>query len=87
MDNTLSFFPFYLKKWYCVKKQGCALAEPGGPWRLTLALRQLGNLSRFFRSNDMLGTLDFTRSRALGSLQFSLEQSPGVEVRHHKTCL
>ena len=27
--------------------QGCALAEPGGPWRLTFALRRLENL-RFF---------------------------------------
>ena len=27
--------------------QGCALAEPGGPWRLTFALRRLANL-RFF---------------------------------------
>ena len=27
--------------------QGCALAEPGGPWRLTFALGRLGNL-RFF---------------------------------------
>ena len=27
--------------------QGCALAEPGGPWRLTFALRRLGNLSFF----------------------------------------
>ena len=27
--------------------QGCALAEPGGPWRLTFALGQLENL-RFF---------------------------------------
>ena len=27
--------------------QGCALAEPGGPWRLTFALGRLENL-RFF---------------------------------------
>ena len=26
-------------------RQGCALAEPGGPWRLTFALGRLGNLS------------------------------------------
>ena len=32
-----------LVQWY----QGCALAEPGGPWRLTFALGQLENL-RFF---------------------------------------
>ena len=30
---------------HCV--QGCALAEPGGPWRLTFALGRLENL-RFF---------------------------------------
>ena len=29
------------------KCQGCALAEPGGPWRLTFAPAQLENL-RFF---------------------------------------
>ena len=28
-------------------KQGCALAEPGDPWRLTFALGRLENL-RFF---------------------------------------
>ena len=32
-----------LVQWY----QGCALVEPGGPWRLTFALGQLENL-RFF---------------------------------------
>ena len=31
----------------CHGKRGCALAEPGGPWCLTFALRQLENL-RFF---------------------------------------
>ena len=29
--------------------QGCALAEPGGPWRLTFALGRLGNLSSFIQ--------------------------------------
>ena len=27
-----------------LRTQGCALAEPGGPWGLTFALGQLGNL-------------------------------------------
>ena len=31
----------------CITIQGCALAEPGGPWHLTFALGQLENL-RFF---------------------------------------
>ena len=40
------------KLWYFGYKvppydQGCALAEPGGPWRLTFALGRLENL-RFF---------------------------------------
>ena len=39
--------------------QGCALAEPSGPWRLTFALGRLENLI-FFHTNHMLGTLDFT---------------------------
>ena len=29
------------------QSQGCALAEPGGPWRLTFAFGRLENL-RFF---------------------------------------
>ena len=29
------------------KKQGCALAEPGGPWRLTFLLGRLENLCFF----------------------------------------
>ena len=28
-----------------LRTQGCALAEPGGPWGLTFALGRLGNLS------------------------------------------
>ena len=39
-------------------RQGCALAEPAGPWRLTFALRRLENL--IFLYSHMLGTLDFT---------------------------
>ena len=40
--------------------QGCALAEPGGPWCLTSAL---GQLEIFLLSqNHMLGTLDFKGS-------------------------
>ena len=29
--------------------QGCALAEPGGPWRLTFSLRQQEHLSFFIQ--------------------------------------
>ena len=38
--------------------QGCALAEPGGPWCLTFVLGRLENL--FFIQIIMLGTLDVT---------------------------
>ena len=41
--------------------QDCAVAEPGGPWRLTFALGQLENLS-FFQTNHILGILDLTGS-------------------------
>ena len=42
--------------------QGCALAEPGGPWRLTFA--QLGDQKILLSSyrSYMLGNLDFTVS-------------------------
>ena len=33
-----------------LRTQGCALAEPGGPWGLTFALGQLGNLVFSYKS-------------------------------------
>ena len=51
---------------------GCALAEPGGPWGITFALRRLESL-RFFIQIIMLGTLDFKVSEHMATLQFSLE--------------
>ena len=33
-----------------LRTQGCALAEPGGPWGLTFALGQLGNLAFSYKS-------------------------------------
>ena len=59
--------------------QGCALAEPGGPWRLTFALGRLENL-RFFHTNHMLGTLDFTVSEHWAP--FNFPQS--TALKHHK---
>ena len=50
-------------------KQGCALAEPGGPWRLTFALGQLENL-RFFTQDSVPGTLDFTVSKHWAPFNF-----------------
>ena len=38
-----------------------ALAEPGGPWSLTVVIGRLENLI-FFHTNQLLGTLDFTVS-------------------------
>ena len=35
--------------------QGCALAEPGGPWRLTFVSRVIRKSLLFYR-NHMLGT-------------------------------
>ena len=40
--------------------QGCALAEPDGPWLPTLALRWLANLN--FPYKSYAGHLDFTGS-------------------------
>ena len=51
---------------YCV--QGCALAEPSGPWWLTFALGRLENF--FFHTNHMLGTLDFTVSEHWAPFNF-----------------
>ena len=53
--------------------QGCALAEPGGPWRLTFALRQQGHLSFLYKS--YAGHPGFYSFKTLGSLQFYLEHS------------
>ena len=44
------------------KMQGCAVAEPGGPWCPTFALRWLGNLSFFCTNHNMLGTIKFRGS-------------------------
>ena len=61
------------KLWYFGYKvppydQGCALAEPGGPWRLTFALGRLEN--QIFHTNHMLGTLDFTGYEHWAPLNF-----------------
>ena len=53
--------------------QGCALVEPGGPWRVTFALGRLENLRFSYKSYP--GRPGFYRFRALGFLQFSLEHS------------
>ena len=45
-----------------ILKQGCALAESGGPWCLTFALGRVENLRFFIQIIIMLGTLDFTVS-------------------------
>ena len=59
------------------KYQGWVLAAPGGLRCLTFDLGWSGNLFFFFDKNPMLSTLAFTlyRFRALGSLQFFLEDS------------
>ena len=53
--------------------QGCALAEPGGPWCLTFALGRLEISDFSYKS--YAGHPGFYSFRALGSLQFSLEHS------------
>ena len=58
-----------------IRFQGCALAEPGGPWHPTFVLGRLENLSFLFKS--YAGHPRFYRVKALGSLQFSLEHSLG----------
>ena len=50
--------------------QGCALAEPSGPWRLTFALGRLENLI-FFSYKSYAGHPRFYSFGELGSLQFS----------------
>ena len=54
--------------------QGCALAEPGGPWRLTFALRQQEHL-RFFIQIICWAPWILQFLKTLGSLQFFLEHS------------
>ena len=53
--------------------QGCALADPGGRWCLTFALRRLENLNSFSHIS-YAGHPGFYKFKVLGSLQFSLEQ-------------
>ena len=57
-----------------IASQGCALGEPGGPWRLTFALGRLENLS-FLSYKSYADHPRFYRFWALGSLQFSLEHN------------
>ena len=47
------------KVYKVVHGQGCALAEPCGPWHPAFALGQQENLF-FFQTNHMLGNVDFT---------------------------
>ena len=56
---------------YIFTKQGCVLAEPGGPWHLTYVLGRLENLC-FFHRNHVLDTLDFTSSEHWAPFNFSL---------------
>ena len=57
--------------------QGCALAEPPGPWRLTFVLGQLENLCFFLEI--IRWHTGFHKIRALGSLQFFLEHSIDIK--------
>ena len=54
-----------------VTPQGCALAEPGGPWPLApnFCLRATRK-SQIFHTNHMLGTLDFTVSEHWAPFNF-----------------
>ena len=45
--------------------QGCGLAAPSGPWRLTSALRQLRNFSFFIQGIYYAGRPGFHSFRAL----------------------
>ena len=65
--------------------QGCALAEPSGPWRLTFALGRLENLTSSYKS--YAGHPGFHSFRALGSLQFSLEHSVGPPWGERKVAI
>ena len=73
LDYSFSFNYYW---GYQQGSQGCALAEPGGPWCLTFALGRLGNLS-FFIQIICWAYARFYIFSALGSLQFSLEHSLG----------
>ena len=67
--------------------QGCALGEPSGPyWCLTFDLGRLENLTFLYKS--YAGHPWFYRFKALGSLQFSLEQSLVIDnlYNHNNTC-
>ena len=57
-------------------QQACALVEPSGPWCQTFTLRWLENLSFF--SYKYTRCHGFHSFRALGSLQFSLQHSLGI---------
>lgn len=50
--------------------QGCALAEPVGPWHPAFAPGRLENLSVFY-TNHMPGALDFTSSEEWATFNFS----------------
>ena len=66
---------------------GCALEEPSGPyWCLTFDLGRLEDLTFLFKS--YAGHPWFYRFKALGSLQFSLEQSLVIDnlYNHNNTC-
>ena len=73
LDYSFSF-NYY---WDCQQgSQGCALADPAGPLRLTFALGRLGNLSLLVQI-ICWAYARFYSFRALGSLQFSLDHSLG----------
>ena len=55
---------------FCLDPQGCTLAEPGGLWHLTFALKRLENLS-FFHTNYILDALDFTSSELWALFNFA----------------
>ena len=57
-------------------QQACALVEPSGPWCQTFTLRWLENL--IFFSYKYTRCQGFHSFRALGSLQFSLQHSLGI---------
>ena len=60
---------------FIVVGQGCAVAEPGGLWRLTFVLGQLENLCFFIEIicwAHRISQVQSTGAR-LGSLQFFLE--------------
>ena len=63
-------------------KPCCALAEPGGPWRLTFALGRLENLT-FFIQIIYAGHPRFYLFRILCFPQFSLEHSLVMYVTCH----